>query len=169
MTDSKIKSAKKLLASGVPPRDVAGNLGVSVPNLSLWQNDEAFLRLLGQLPLRLSVAEKFGSHRSRIQASAPRPCKGRISLAEPQLNVTEHRTVTRFALIPAIWLLCLVDDLRDGRSQYSGLGWYCAITTVCPIHRNPMVSCCPTRLCLPSHASPRESRNEGSARSCAYL
>jgi hypothetical protein len=31
MTDSKIKSAKKLLASGVPPRDVASNLGVSVP------------------------------------------------------------------------------------------------------------------------------------------
>ena len=33
MTDSKIQSAKKLLASGVPPRDVAKNLGVSVPTL----------------------------------------------------------------------------------------------------------------------------------------
>jgi hypothetical protein len=33
MTDSKIKSAKKLLAGGVPPRDVAGNLGVSAPKL----------------------------------------------------------------------------------------------------------------------------------------
>ncbi len=33
MTDSKIKAAKKLLASGVPARDVAGNLGVSVPTL----------------------------------------------------------------------------------------------------------------------------------------
>ncbi len=32
MTDSKIKVAKKLLASGVPARDVAGNLGVFVPN-----------------------------------------------------------------------------------------------------------------------------------------
>ena len=31
MTDSKIKAAKKLLASGLPARDVAGNLGVSVP------------------------------------------------------------------------------------------------------------------------------------------
>ncbi len=31
MTESKIKSARKLLASGVPPRDVASNLGVSVP------------------------------------------------------------------------------------------------------------------------------------------
>lgn len=30
ITESKIKSAKKLLASGVPPRDVTSNLGVSV-------------------------------------------------------------------------------------------------------------------------------------------
>jgi DNA invertase Pin-like site-specific DNA recombinase len=36
MTDSKIKSAKKLLASGVPPKDVAKNLGVSVPTLYRW-------------------------------------------------------------------------------------------------------------------------------------
>ena len=36
MTESKIKSAKKLLASGVPPRDVATNLGVSVPTLYRW-------------------------------------------------------------------------------------------------------------------------------------
>ena len=34
MTDSKIESAKKLLASGVPPKDVDRNLGVSVPTLS---------------------------------------------------------------------------------------------------------------------------------------
>ena len=36
MTDSKIKAAKKLLASGLPARDVAGNLGVSVPTLYRW-------------------------------------------------------------------------------------------------------------------------------------
>ena len=36
MTDSKIESAKKLLASGVPARDVAKNLGVSVPTLYRW-------------------------------------------------------------------------------------------------------------------------------------
>jgi DNA invertase Pin-like site-specific DNA recombinase len=36
MTESKIKSAKKLLATGVPPRDVAANLGVSVPTLYRW-------------------------------------------------------------------------------------------------------------------------------------
>jgi DNA invertase Pin-like site-specific DNA recombinase len=36
MTDSKIDSARKLLASGTPPRDVAKNLGVSVPTLYRW-------------------------------------------------------------------------------------------------------------------------------------
>jgi DNA invertase Pin-like site-specific DNA recombinase len=36
MTDSKIESAKKLLANGVPPRDAAQNLGVSVPTLYRW-------------------------------------------------------------------------------------------------------------------------------------
>ncbi|MBU1344168.1 MAG: recombinase family protein [Proteobacteria bacterium] len=36
MTDSKIESAKKLLANGIPPRDVAQNLGVSIPTLYRW-------------------------------------------------------------------------------------------------------------------------------------
>ena len=36
MTDSKTESAKKLLASGVPPKDVAKNLGVSIPTPYRW-------------------------------------------------------------------------------------------------------------------------------------
>jgi transposase len=36
MTDSKISAAKKLLADGVLPRDVADNLGISVPTLYRW-------------------------------------------------------------------------------------------------------------------------------------
>lgn len=36
MTDSKIESAKKLLANGVSPKDVANNLGVSIPTLYRW-------------------------------------------------------------------------------------------------------------------------------------
>ena len=36
MTDSKIKAAKKLLSGGVPARDVAANLGGSVPTLYRW-------------------------------------------------------------------------------------------------------------------------------------
>lgn len=36
MTDSKIKSAKKLLASGQAPKDVAQDLGISVATLYRW-------------------------------------------------------------------------------------------------------------------------------------
>ncbi len=36
MTENKVKAARKLLASGVPARDVASNLGVSVPTLYRW-------------------------------------------------------------------------------------------------------------------------------------
>jgi len=36
MTGSKVESAKKLMASGVPAKDVAKNLGVSVPMLYRW-------------------------------------------------------------------------------------------------------------------------------------
>jgi transposase len=36
MTDSKIESAKALLAIGTPPKDVAKNLGVSIPTLYRW-------------------------------------------------------------------------------------------------------------------------------------
>lgn len=36
MIASKIESARKLLASGMPPREVAQNLGVSVPTLYRW-------------------------------------------------------------------------------------------------------------------------------------
>jgi DNA invertase Pin-like site-specific DNA recombinase len=36
MTDGKISAARSLLADGVPPRDVAKTLGVSVPTLYRW-------------------------------------------------------------------------------------------------------------------------------------
>ncbi len=36
MTDSKIESAKKLLAHGVSPKEVAENLGISIPTLYRW-------------------------------------------------------------------------------------------------------------------------------------
>lgn len=36
MTSSKLESAKKLLSTGVPPKDVARDLGVSVPTLYRW-------------------------------------------------------------------------------------------------------------------------------------
>jgi DNA invertase Pin-like site-specific DNA recombinase len=36
MTPSKIASAEKLLASGIPPKDVAKDLGISIPTLYRW-------------------------------------------------------------------------------------------------------------------------------------
>lgn len=36
MTPGKIESARQLLASGMPPKDVAKNLGVSIPTLYRW-------------------------------------------------------------------------------------------------------------------------------------
>lgn len=36
MTDSKIESGKALLALGLPPRDVAKDLGVSIPTFYRW-------------------------------------------------------------------------------------------------------------------------------------
>jgi DNA invertase Pin-like site-specific DNA recombinase len=36
MTDSKVQAARKLLASGTPPREVAHSLHVSVPTLYRW-------------------------------------------------------------------------------------------------------------------------------------
>ena len=36
MTDGKVQAARKLLASGTPPREVAHSLGVSVPTLYRW-------------------------------------------------------------------------------------------------------------------------------------
>jgi DNA invertase Pin-like site-specific DNA recombinase len=36
MTDTKIKAARRLLTGGTPPRDVAENLGASVPTLYRW-------------------------------------------------------------------------------------------------------------------------------------
>lgn len=36
MSESKLESAKKLLVSGIPPKEVAKNLGISVPTLYRW-------------------------------------------------------------------------------------------------------------------------------------
>lgn len=36
MTDSKIESARKLLSSGITPKEVANNLGISIPTLYRW-------------------------------------------------------------------------------------------------------------------------------------
>lgn len=36
MTDGKVEAARQLLASGIPPREVASTLGVSIATLYRW-------------------------------------------------------------------------------------------------------------------------------------
>lgn len=36
MTESKVEAAKKLIANGISPRDVANNLNISIPTLYRW-------------------------------------------------------------------------------------------------------------------------------------
>lgn len=61
MTDSKIESAKRLLAGGVPPKDVAKSLGVSIPTLYRWVPAAAhakraiFFPLVSRTPTRADV------------------------------------------------------------------------------------------------------------------
>lgn len=51
MTEAKIRSARKLLSQGTPPKEVAASLGVSVPTLYRWSRPRA----LKQLQSRSSV------------------------------------------------------------------------------------------------------------------
>jgi len=46
LTDSKIVSAKKLLVSGLPPKDVAKNFGVSLSTLQHWVQAFAVQQIL---------------------------------------------------------------------------------------------------------------------------
>src|SRR4029077_14321363 len=55
MTDSKVQAARKLLASGTPPQEVAHSLGVSVPTLYRWV--PASLRLASKVDQRQDVAK----------------------------------------------------------------------------------------------------------------
>ena len=81
MTDSKIKSAKKLLASGVPPRDVATNLGISVPTLYRWIPASSHLLLFA-----FACFLCLPCHRSEAQQSAPSTpaCTSRDLFATPR-------------------------------------------------------------------------------------
>lgn len=45
-------------------------------------------------------------------------------------------------LRPAACPCCLLEDIENGRSQYLRLSWHSSITTVCPFHFIPLVTCC---------------------------
>jgi DNA invertase Pin-like site-specific DNA recombinase len=63
MTDSKIESAKKLLASGVPPKDVAKNLGVSIPTLYRWVPASRTLSVLYLMRWSLPPSQYYAEDR----------------------------------------------------------------------------------------------------------
>src|SRR6218665_3285354 len=64
ITNSKIESTKKLLVSGVPPKDVAKNLGMSIPTLYRWvpASDDVLV----------SVFRFFGAPPPPVHQPAPR-------------------------------------------------------------------------------------------------
>ena len=65
MTDSKIESAKKLLANGMPPRDEARSLSVSVPTLYRWIPASAQpLQTISEVTaIAICVSYNVGCHR----------------------------------------------------------------------------------------------------------
>ncbi len=73
MTDSKIESARRLLANGVPPRDVALNLNVSVPTLYRWI--PAAAQILD------SQAAVVGKRRGRMRSVRPLPAGDVVMLS----------------------------------------------------------------------------------------
>jgi DNA invertase Pin-like site-specific DNA recombinase len=83
MADSKIKSAKKLLASGVPPRDVATNFGVSIPTLYRWIPASSHLLLFVFACLMCIPCQ-----RSEAQQDAPSTpaCTSRDLFATPEVS-----------------------------------------------------------------------------------
>ena len=70
MTDSKIVSAKKLLVSGVPPKDVAKNLGVSIPTT---QSDRVF-RVVSDRSMMLSRRRPLGVDLIQMAAGDTTAC-----------------------------------------------------------------------------------------------
>lgn len=66
-----------------------------------------------------------------------------ISRPAPLWHVTESRTmVIKAGLRPAVCSFCLIEDIENDRSQYMRLSWLSSITTICPIHRMPLIACC---------------------------
>jgi len=53
MTETKVNAARKLLADGMSPRDVAQNLGVSIPTLYRWlpaaESQDTVLRIASEM------------------------------------------------------------------------------------------------------------------------
>jgi hypothetical protein len=77
-----------------------------------------------------------------VEGACPELLPQWVSQVPPWWNITERLTVLKPGFSPAICAYCLLEDLENDQSQYLRLRWYCALTTVCPVHRMPMQQCC---------------------------
>jgi hypothetical protein len=80
-----------------------------------------------------------------------------VTRAPPQWHMNESRTVSFDRILPSFCAYCLFEDIQDGCSQYVRLSWYCALTTICPVHRTELFTCCAERI-TPTSAHVRHQR-----------
>ncbi|SFT92426.1 Helix-turn-helix domain of resolvase [Arthrobacter sp. ov118] len=71
MTDSKIRSARKLLSEGTPPKKVAKILGVPVPTLYRWV--PATTSETENIPVRQTVWESADTETTGFRRSGGHP------------------------------------------------------------------------------------------------
>lgn len=77
-----------------------------------------------------------------------------VTRASPFWHTNEYRTESSDRIIPSFCAFCLLEDVEYGCSQYVRLSWYCALTTICPVHRVELVTCCAERA-IPSSVDVR--------------
>ena len=97
--------------------------------------------LLSHIGVMLSTTA-FNLEKCTLAQAHPEWLVQWISRTQPLWHITDHCTLDRLTVLPAVCPLCLSDDLRAGHSQYLRLAWYCSILTICQVHRTPMVTCC---------------------------
>ncbi len=65
-----------------------------------------------------------------------------VTRASPLWHMNESRTVSSDRILPSFCAFCLFEDIEYGCSQYVRLSWYCVLTTICPVHRTELFTCC---------------------------
>jgi hypothetical protein len=84
--------------------------------------------------------------------------EGLAQIRTDSLKFGPSHQVAVAGLSPAVCPFSLRDDIRKGQSQYSRFGWYCAISTICPIHRTPLFSAVPRTSSMSAYRYRVESR-----------
>ena len=99
-------------------------------------------------PVVMNVVEALaGCERSEVSACSLSVAYSHwlpkwVTRCSPLWHTNEHRTVSSERVTPGFCPFCLFEDVEDQRSQYVRLSWYCAVTTVCPVHKVELITCC---------------------------